>query len=660
MHSASYEHVFRPGRIGSLDLPHRVLMGSMHLGRESEPDAEGLAAFYVERARDGAALIITGGSAVSRVGAGGRHYSFVNEPRDQPKLARVARAVHEAGGRIALQLFHAGRYASEAHFGLQPLAPSAIPSRLTRSSPPRAMNADDLASTIEDFARAAKWARVLGFDAVEIMGSEGYLLNQFLSPLTNERNDEWGGDFERRTRFPLAVLRAVRGAVGSTFPVIYRTSATDLMPLGTTEKDAMRFARMLADEGADAIDVGVGWHESSVPTVQFTVSPGAWVSHAERIADVVFPVPVIAGTRINSLDLADDVLARTKVAFVALARAFLADPKLVEKIRRGRADSINYCIACNQACIDRSLRDEPVSCMVNPSAGTELMSRAGTRTPVRQQSFAVVGGGPAGLEAARVLGTLGHHVVLFEAQPRLGGQFYLARQIPGKADYARTIAYFQTQLRHLGVEVRLSHHIDETTVDELKGYDGVVVTTGVTPKRIELTGADLPLVRYYLDALIPGSFHSRTMPAAGPIAIIGAGGIGVDLAHLYSNCGYSVTLMCRGNTIGSRIGRSTRWVLLRELRNRCVRLLTAVSYERITSNGVRICTPDGSRELVEARTVIIAAGQESHDPLSRALRRRTWSFLTAGGARSAVGLDAVRAFAEGARAARSLASGHVL
>lgn len=656
MNGSSYAHVFRPGRIGSLELPHRVVMGSMHLGMESEPDGHGLAAFYVERARGGAALMITGGSAVSRVGAGGRHYSFINEPDEHPKLEYLARAVHEAGGRIALQLFHAGRYASERFFGLQPLAPSAVASRFSAASPPRAMSPEELTGTIEDFAQGAKQARALGFDAVEIMGSEGYLLNQFLSPLTNRRDDPWGGDFERRTRFPLAVLHAVRNAVGPGFAVIYRTSATDLMPEGTRDEEAVRFARLLALEGADALDIGVGWHESSTPTVQLTVSPGAWVSHAERIADAAAPIPVIASTRINSLELAEQVLARGKAAFVALARPFLADPNLIEKGRTGRAESINACIACNQACIDRSLRDQRVSCMVNPAAGAELALRREPRPVGPHRAYAVVGGGPAGLEAARVLGTLGHHVALFEAQARLGGQFHLASEIPGKADYARTIGYFQGELNRLGVEVHLSHRIDEDSVDQLDRYAGVIVTSGVVPKRIDLPGVNLPLVRYYQDALLAAAQEPVRAAREHPIAIIGAGGIGVDLAHLYSTRGHPVTLMCRGGTIGSRIGRSTRWVLLKELRHRGVQLLTGVSYERIVAAGVWIRMPDGPRRLLEAQTVIIAAGQASHDALSHALDQRSRPFRTAGGARTADTLDAVRAFAEGAQAARALAN----
>lgn len=637
-----FEHAFRPGRIGTLRLPHRIVMGSMHLGMESEPEA--LTAFYVERVQGGAAMIITGGSAVSRAGAAGRNYSFINDPENARKLEDIPRAVHDAGGTIVLQLFHAGRYARQEAFGLQPLAPSAVPCRFEKSSP-RAMTAEDIAATSDDFTRGAVRARALGFDAVEIMGSEGYLLNQFLSPLTNRRDDEWGGDFARRSRFPLVILKSIRAAVGPGYPVIYRVSAADLMPGSTSDEETLAFVRLLIEHGADAIDAGVGWHESSTPTVQFTVPPGAWVRHAEQIADAAGEVPVIASTRINTIELADRVLANGKVQFVALARGFLADPAIVRKSRTG-SKSVNICIACNQACIDRSLRDQAVSCMVNPRAGSELRFREST-PPARRGSFAVVGGGPAGLEAARVLGALGQRVVLFEAATALGGQFRLASRIPGKADYARTIGYFQEELQRLGVEIRLQQPVDALSADELDHYDGVIVATGVIPKKINLPGADLPLVHAYPEAVMG-------IAVDDPVAIIGAGGIGVDIAHLLSESGRRVSLLCRGDAVGKRIGRSTRWVILQALRNRSVQIFTEVSCLSITTEGVWLRERNGSLRLIEARTVVVAVGQESCNHLSLTLQRLRRPYRVVGGARSAGELDGVRAFREGAYAAHSL------
>jgi 2,4-dienoyl-CoA reductase (NADPH2) len=637
---------WRPGRIGSLGLPHRIVMGAMHLGIESQPGGEALAAFYAERARGGAALIITGGSAVSRVGAGGKHYSLVNEPGEAVKLRRLAAAVQQAGGRIALQLFHAGRYAFERTFGLQPLAPSAVPSRFAKSTP-RAMTAADIAQTLADFATAARRARELGFDAVELMGSEGYLLNQFLSPLTNLRADEWGGDGERRSRFPLAVLHRVREAVGEDFPVIYRLSGTDLMPGSSTDEEIAAFASLLCGAGADALDVGIGWHESQIPTVQYTVAPGAWVACAARIKQAVGSLPVIASTRIHTLELAERVLEQARVDFVSLARPFLADPSIIAKSRAGRSERVNLCIACNQACIDRSLTDKAVSCMVNPRAARELEFPARPTTH-RRGWMAVVGGGPAGLEAARVLGEGGQRVVLFEAEREIGGQFRLASKIPGKGDYARTVAYFAGELDRLGVEVRVARAIEADTMEELDGAEAVIIATGVRPRNPDLPGSELPHVRTYPRALLdaPGE--------VGPAVVIGAGGIGVDVAHFLSQAGSRVTLMRRGAPIGEHIGRSTRWVLLKALRERGVEMLTGVSYGRIACEGVLIRDAEGRSRLIEARQVVIAAGQEAHDPLSAALLRAGRKFRVVGGARAAAELDAVRAFREGALAAHEL------
>lgn len=639
---------WRPGRIGSLQLPHRIVMGAMHLGIESQPGGEALAAFYRERARGGAALIITGGSAVSRVGAGGRHYSLINEPAEGVKLRRAADAVREAGGRIALQLFHAGRYAFERTFGLQPLAPSAVPSRFSKSTP-RAMTAADIAQTLDDFAGGARRARELGFDAVELMGSEGYLLNQFLSPLTNLRDDEWGGDFERRTRFPLAVLRRVREGAGKDFPIIYRISGADLMPGSSTDEETAAFAGKLGAAGADALDVGIGWHESQIPTVQYSVVPGAWMRCAARIKEAVGHLPVIASTRIHTLELAERVLEQARVDFVSLARPFLADPMIVTKSRAGESGRVNLCLACNQACIDRSLADEAVSCMVNPRAGRELEFPPRVAT-TRSGWIAVVGGGPAGMEAARVLAEAGRRVVLFEAEREIGGQFRLASKIPGKADYARTVAYFAGELARLGVEIRAGRTIEVDSMADLAGAEAVILATGVRPRHPDLPGMGLPHVQSYSRALL------EAVTDVGPAIVIGAGGIGVDVAHFLSHAGCRVTLMRRGAPIGERIGRSTRWVLLRELRACGVEMLTGVSYERIAREGVLIRDSEGHHRLIEARRVVVAAGQEPHDPLSAALERAGRRFRLVGGARVAGELDAVRAFREGALAAQDLLS----
>lgn len=673
------EHLLRPGTIGRLVLPHRVVMGSMHLGLESRPDGgRALAAFYAARARGGAALIVTGGSAVSTVGAGGRNYSFVNDPQEHDRLALVARAVHEAGGLVALQLFHAGRYAFTSSFGLQPVAPSAVPSRFSPDAP-RALSADEVAETVADFASGARTARRLGFDAVELMGSEGYLLNQFTSPLTNRRDDEWGGDAGRRSRFPLEVIRACRVAAGEAFPVIYRMSGADLMPGSATPAEVLDLARALAAAGVAAINVGVGWHESRVPTVQAVVPTGVWADCAAAVKQAVAGTPVIASNRVNRLAQAEEIVRSGAADFVSLARPFLADPDIVAKSRAGSTGSVNICIACNQACIDQSLVDEPVSCMVNPVAGRELALAPVTASSTAR--FAVVGAGPAGLAAARTLALGGAKVTLFEAEGELGGQFRMARLVPGKADYAETVRYYAGELDRLGVQVRLGRAVGPDDAELLTELDGVVLATGVRPREVDLPGRHLAHVLTYAEAFAaPQRVGSR-------VAVIGGGGVAVDFAHLvtqplsqpggipakawfraeYGLSGSDrlhtgmpparqVTLLRRGGRIGEGIGRSTRWVLVDELRRRGVAMRTGVTYQRIVPQGVELAG-SGGPELVEADSVVLAAGQDSHDPLSADLVRRGARCRVVGGARSAIGVNAVRAFEEGMAAARSLIVG---
>jgi 2,4-dienoyl-CoA reductase (NADPH2) len=654
-------HVWREGAIGPLVVPHRVVMGSMHLGLEGLDDGgEALAAFYAERAEAGAALIVTGGSAVSRVGAGGRNYSFVNEDSDAAKLERVAGAVHAAGGRVLLQLFHAGRYAYRDSFGLQPVAPSPVFSAYSRCEP-RALSHEEVLETIEDFAQGATRARELGFDGVEIMGSEGYLLNQFMAPVTNLRDDEWGGDPSRRMRFPLEVAAAVREAAGERLAVVYRISGADLVDGGATDAEVHGLAKRLADGPVDAINVGIGWHEAKVPTVQALVPHGAWAPWVRAIKELV-SVPVIASNRINRLELADELLARGDADFASLARPFLADPEIVRKTRDGRA--VNVCIACNQACIDRSIFDRRVSCVVNPRAGYEL-ELPGPPSGVAAARIAVVGGGPAGMEAARALAVAGHKVELFDAAERLGGQFRMARRIPGKEDFARTISYFEAELPRLGVSVSLGVRIEDAAAVER--FDAVVVATGVQPRTIDLPGAELPHVVSYAELLL-----DRGGKCERPVAIIGGGGIGVDVAHMLSDEGTSfyvahglaatraqrhrapVTLMRRGRRVGERIGPSTRWAVLQALRQAGVEILTGLAYERIEPGFVSILDERGRAREIPAETVVVAAGQRSEGSLAATLARADRPHVVIGGASSAAELDAERAFREGAQAPRAI------
>jgi 2,4-dienoyl-CoA reductase (NADPH2) len=645
-------NVFRAGALGRLCLPNRIVMGAMHLNLERrDDDGAAMAAFYAERARGGAGLIITGGCAVNERGAGGPGYAVLSDPTRHPALARWAAAVHSAGGRIALQLFHAGRYAADG------VAPSAVASKLYPS--PVAMTGDQILEVISNFARGAVLARDLGFDAVEVMGSEGYLINQFLSPLTNLRDDEWGGDAERRMRFPLEIVRAIREAVDD-FPLLFRMSGNDLMPGSSTPAEVLAFAAALASSGVDALNVGVGWHESRVPTVQSLVPHGMWVRYAAAVKKVAGDVPVIASNRINTMALAEQVLVDGHADFVSMARPFLADAAIVRKASTGLP--VNRCIACNQACIDRSIGTSPVSCLVNPRAGQEL--EFPVRLSDRIRRFAVVGGGPAGLEAARALASLGHDVSVFEAQPELGGQFRFARLVPGKEDFGATILYFAKELARLGVRVHLGTRI--TDAAPLEGFNGIVLATGVVPRGLDLPGAELPHVVDYQQAFMT--------PLGRSVAIIGGGGVGVDLAHFLGRTASSlkphdrflaehglldaplparwrrITVLRRGGRIGDGMGRTTRWAAVAALRAQGVSLLTGVDYESISTAGVRLA--DGS--LIEADSVVAAVGQESCADLLSTVDSLGVPYRIVGGAADARGLNAVRAIEEGFRAAYDL------
>jgi len=712
-----------PISIGTLRLPHRVLMGSMHLNLETaHPDA--LAAFYTRRVRGGAGLIVTGGAAVNRVGAGSAGYTLINEPEHAERWRRVVDAVHAEGGLIALQLFHAGRYALESAFGLRPVAPSPVFSRFSGSEP-QALSEQGIRSTIDDFASAATVAMELGFDGVEVMGSEGYLINQFASPVTNLRDDDWGGDAERRRAFPIAVTTAVRRAVGDA-PVLVRMSGADLVPGSPPQAEIDALAVALVGAGADAIDVGIGWHESKVPTVQSLVPHGVWRDAGARIkaalAAAGAAVPVVTSNRINSLAQAEEILASGAADLVSMARPFLADPHIIAKSFAGATAFVNTCIGCNEACIDRSFGLEPVSCTVNPTAGHEyefpsvdVLSNASHASPSSRDAdapndrfspsdgasaergrngaiarpdahrsrgadarrVAVVGAGPAGMEAARALAERGARVTLFDSGERIGGQFLMAGAVPGKADFLQTVRYFENELARLGVDVRL--HASVNAAHELAGYDHVVVSTGVRPRRVTVPGSDFGHVIDYAQAFAEPA-------AVGPrVAVLGAGGIAVDLAHLLVDAAVlraqteveqrqrflaehglldgavpsaarTVTIMRRSGSIGAGMGLTTRWAAVQAIRTAGVRTLTGVAYRRIDERGVWI-ERDGTDELIEADTVIVAAGQEPHADLAVSLTAAGIPHTVVGGALSAAGLNAVAAFEQGLRAAAAIVAG---
>jgi 2,4-dienoyl-CoA reductase (NADPH2) len=702
---AALTHVFTPVAIGSLELPHRIVMGSMHLCLEGLDDAgERLAAFYRERALGGAGLIVTGGWAVSEDGAADASYGVLGTKGAKRALAEVSASVYETEGHMCLQLFHAGRYALADSPG-EVVAPSAIASRVSRVEP-RALDEEEVWDVVAQFAAGAALAKELGFAAVEVMGSEGYLVDQFLSPVTNRREDSWGGDAEGRMRFGIEVATAVREAVGAEFPVLFRMTGAELMPESRPWEEVEAFAGALVGAGVDALNIGVGWHESPVPTVQGAVPAGAFVPWAEGLKAAITgttttsaamaAVPVIAGNRVNRLEEAEEILAAGGIDLVSMSRPFLADPRIVEKGRGGGA--VNVCISCDQACIDRSIVGEHVSCLVNPRSGYELdfpvpTPRPGpapstsTRSPSPRgaRRFAVIGGGPAGMEAARALATLGGEVRLYEARDELGGQFRWARTVPGKEDYGATISYFESGLRRLGVHLHLGHEVGEDDADLIADCVGVVLASGVHPRAVDIPGASLPHVVDYADAFESGLGDARS------VAIVGGGGIGVDLAHLlthqpsdtvdfyrryrvepppvelYSGIdrvslhskgltnGTKVTLMKRSGRIGSGIGRTTKWVWLDALKHAGVQTRTGLSYRQITPQGIEIELEDGGVELIAADRVVIAAGQERRDELRPLLERLEVPHRVVGGALNPSELNAVRAFGDGLRAAYELA-----
>lgn len=659
-----YLALSQSGQIGTLHLPHRVLMGSMHMGLEGHVDKlPQLCEFYKERARGMAALIITGGAAVTQEGGADEMFVLTNEC-DVDALAKLPEAVHSVGGKIALQLFHSGRYAFADEIGMQPVAPSPIASRLTRETP-REMTLSDIAQTIEAYASGAETARRIGYDAIEIMGSEGYLLNQFLSPLTNHRTDDYGGNLENRMRFSLDIVEAIRRRVGREYPIIFRMSGLDCMPNSTTPEETLVFAKRLEASGVDALNIGIGWHEARVPTVQQVVPRGGFAAIAGAIREQV-GIPVIAANRLNVPEVANDLIAEGYMDFIAPARPWLADSALAKKIVEGDRQAINVCIACNQSCLDHTLVRPhlPVSCLVNPRAGHEM--HWPTEKAPLQQRVAVVGAGPAGLQAALTAAERGHDVVLFERESELGGQFRMAGQIPGKDEFYETIRYYREMLVRHSVTVKMQ---TEPTAETLREFDHVILAQGVVPRVPEIPGLDLPHVVTYAQIL------TGEKQAGRRIAIIGAGGIGCDVATYLAETRQAppavqtffqgqlhavpptmereITVLARSDKYGHGIGRSTRWVVKQEMNRLGVRVRTNVEFQEITPSGVTIKTSDGV-ETIAADQVILCAGQESATTLLASLANHPSVHLVGGG-KDSRGINAARAIREGFEVAYRLA-----
>nr|ART40256.1 K395 [uncultured bacterium] len=674
-----YPHLFAPLDLGFTTLKNRILMGSMHTLLEDMPDGfRKSAAFFAERARADVALMVTGGFAPNDEGRLSEGSSVFNRAGQVADHRLITAAVHEADSKILLQILHGGRYSR--HGAL--VAPSPLRAPINKLTP-RAMTEADIERTIDDFARCAALAREAGYDGVEIMGSEGYLLTQFLVPRTNQRDDAWGGSLQNRQRFALEVVRRTRERVGADFILMYRLSVLDLIPDGADWAEIVATAQALQAAGVTLFNTGVGWHEARVPTIAHMVPRGAFTFAAARLRGEL-SVPLIASNRINNPAQAEAVLARGEADMVSMARPFLADPQFVRKAREGRGDEINTCIACNQACLDVIFRDQLCSCMVNPRTCRETEPLP---APVRApQRLAVVGGGPAGLAFATGAAQRGHRVTVYEAAEQLGGQFNLARVIPGKGDYAETIRYYARQLELLGVPVRLSHRVDAPELIAA-GYDAVVVASGVRPRRPAIAGIDHPMVLDYADLL------TGKRPVGQRVAVIGGGGIGLDgaeyLAHAEPNqdparpdidgfltmWGVDRQLGARGGLLpqpapvpsartlylcqrseglpGRGVGMTTVWAHRLTLQKRGVEVLTGVEYVRIDGAGLHLSV-QGEPRLLAVDNVVICAGQEPQQELFAALQAAGVAAHLIGGAREAGELNAVRAIAEGARLAATL------
>lgn len=672
--SQKYSHLLQPLDLGFTQLCNRVIMGSMHTGLE-EVSMERQAAYFARRAEGGVGLIITGGIATSPEGALWSGSSGMFSEKDAEHHSVITRAVHEAGGKIAMQALHAGR--QSFHPGM--VAPSAKQSPIYPFAP-KAMTEEDIERELSNWANACRLAQQAGYDGVEIMGSEGYLLNQFLTTRGNERDDQWGGSYENRMRYPLEVVRRVRAATGPNFIIVYRLSMMDLVPDGQDFDEVITFAKRLEAEGVNILNTGIGWHEAKIPTIA-TMVPRAAFSWVTRKVKEAVTIPVSASNRINMPSVAEEILSRGDADLVSMARPLLADPDWVAKAAANREQEINTCIACNQACLDHTFQLRLSSCLVNPQAchETELVY---VKTD-KPKNIAVVGAGPAGLSFSLVAAQRGHAVTVFDGDTRIGGQFNIAKQIPGKEEFHETLRYFDVMLKKHGVRLSLGRKVG---ADDLAGFDEVVLATGIIPRRLEIEGLDHHSVMSYLDVL------RDKKPVGRRVAIIGAGGIGVDMAEYLAHeshhkpssldvpaflreWGIDPELKARGGIAGMQEvvdpsprevyllqrkqkkitgpGKTTGWIHREALLKKHVNMMTGVGYRRIDDQGLHITLGDSDMVLA-VDNVIICAGQEPNRELQAGLQSMGKAVHLIGGADVATELDAKRAIDQGARLAATI------
>ena len=675
--ASPYPHLLAPLNLGFTTLKNRVLMGSMHVGLEEAPNGfERMAAFYAERAKGGVGLIVTGGIAPNEAGRPMPGGAAMTSQAEADKHRVVTQAVHDAGGKICMQILHFGRYA----YHPQLVAPSALKAPISPFAP-KALTTQEVQQTVEDYANAAALAQSAGYDGVEIMGSEGYLINEFIAAQTNQRDDEYGGSYENRIRFALEIVRRTRARVGQHFIIIFRLSMLDLVEGGSTQDEVVQLAQALEAAGVTILNTGIGWHEARIPTIATKVPRAAFAWVTEQLKGKV-GIPLVATNRINTPDVAENILASGQADMVSMARPFLADPEFVNKAAAGRAQDINTCIGCNQACLDHTFAGKITSCLVNPRACHEtILLPQPLPAAAQKERIAVVGAGPAGLAFATEAAQRGLAVTLLDAGHEIGGQFNIAKQIPGKEEFYETLRYFGERLQQTGVTVKLGQHVADDLVQA--GFKHVVLATGISPRLPQIEGMDHPKVLGYLDVL------RDKKPVGQTVAVIGAGGIGFDVseyllhegesaslnpAQFFAEWGVDTTGAKRGGVqpgqvpaaprqiyllqrksskVGAGLGKTTGWIHRTGLKNRGVQMLAGVTYRKIDDAGLHI-TVEGQDRLLAVDNVIVCAGQDPNRELQAALQAQGVTVHLIGGADKAAELDAKRAIQQGTELALRL------